>query len=281
MKPAPYLLSILRIAAGLLFMQHGGEKLWGFAGGRIDHNFPQLHALAGPIELIGGMLLVLGLFTRTTAFILCGEMAVAYFRTWAPRGFFPISNGGEEAVLFCYVFLWLVTTGAGPWSVDALIEKRHAAGYAMAAVKQTFSSWEPYARSITRAILAFVFTLHGYRLVYGMFPQLARRVGAARMPLDGLPQFTGYFAIVGGTLLLLGLLTKVASLVLALQSLMAYLLIAAPRSPVPLRAGGNEVLLYFFVFLYLAAVGGGIWSLDFIIQKWRAAAPASQLNRAV
>jgi putative oxidoreductase len=124
MKWAPYLLSILRIAAGLLFMQHGGEKLWGFAGGRIDHNFPQLHALAGPIELIGGLLMAMGLFTRTTAFILCGEMAVAYFRSWAPRGFFPVNNGGEEAVLFCYLYLWLITRGGGPWSIDAFLQKR-------------------------------------------------------------------------------------------------------------------------------------------------------------
>jgi putative oxidoreductase len=124
-KWAPYLLSVLRIAAGLLFMQHRGEKLWGFAGGRIDHNFPNLHAFAGPIELLGGALMTLGLFTRATAFILCGEMAVAYFKSWAPRGFFPINNGGEEAVLFCYLYLWLVTTGGGPWSLDALLEKRH------------------------------------------------------------------------------------------------------------------------------------------------------------
>jgi putative oxidoreductase len=253
------LLSILRIAAGLLFMQHGGEKLWGFAGGRIDHNFPQLHAMAGPIELIGGVLLVIGLFTRTTAFILCGEMAVAYFQAWAPRGFFPISNGGEEAVLFCFLYLWLVTSGGGAWSVDALVERRH----------KTVSSWEPYARSIMRVVFAFVFSLHGYRLAYGMFPQLARRGGVGRMPLDGLPQFTGYIAIVGGALLFPGLLTKVASLVLALQSLAAYLIVAAPRSPVPLRAGANEVLLYFFVFLYLAAAGGGAWSFDFMIRKWR------------
>jgi putative oxidoreductase len=136
-------------------------------------------------------------------------------------------------------------------------------------VKQTLSSWEPYARSIMRVILAFIFSLHGYRLVYGMFPQLARRGGVGRMPLDGLPQFTGYVAIVGGALLFLGLLTQVAALVLALQSLAAYLHIAASRSPVPLRAGANEVLLYFLIFLYLAAVGGGIWSLDFAIQKWR------------
>jgi len=248
-------------------MQHGGEKLWGFAGGRIDHNFPQLHALAGPIELIGGLLITAGLFTRTTAFILCGEMAVAYFRTWAPRGFFPVNNGGEEAVIFCYVYLWLVTTGGGPWSIDALLEKRHKA--APGSLKQTLRSWEPYMRSILRIILAFVFSLHGYRLVYGMFPQLARRVGAARMPLDGLPEITGYIAIIGGALLFLGLLTKVAALVLSLESLAAYLLVAAPRSPVPLRAGANEVLLYFLVFLYFVAVGGGSWSLDSAIQKWR------------
>jgi putative oxidoreductase len=103
---------------GLLFMQHGGEKLWGFADGRIDLNFPQLHALAGPIELIGGLLVTVGLFTRTTAFILCGEMAVAYFRTWAPRGFFPISNGGEEAVSFAIcIYGWLpVALAHGVWT---------------------------------------------------------------------------------------------------------------------------------------------------------------------
>ena len=89
MKWSPYLLSILRIVTGLLFMQHGGEKLWGFAGGRIDHNFPQLHALAGPIELIGGLLITVGLFTRITSFILCGEMAVAYFPNVGATGLLP------------------------------------------------------------------------------------------------------------------------------------------------------------------------------------------------
>jgi putative oxidoreductase len=289
MQWASYLLSILRIAAGLLFMQHGGEKLWGFAGGKIDHNFPQLHALAGPIELIGGLLLVLGLFTRTTAFILCGEMAVAYFGTWAPRGFFPISNGGEEAVLFCYLYLWMVTSGAAPWSLDAVLEKRHklsadrgmtGAALRTWSVKQTVSSWEPYARSILRIMLAFVFSLHGYRLVYGVFPQLARRAGVGRMPLDGLPQFTGYIAIVGGALLFLGLLSKPVSLLLALQSLAACLIVAVPRSPIPLRAGADEVLLYFFVFLYLAAEGGGIWSLDFMIQKLRSQTPAPRFAQS-
>jgi putative oxidoreductase len=118
-----YLRSLLRMAIGLLFFQHGAEKIWGFAGGRIDHNFGTMRGFAGPLEVVGGTLIFLGLFTRTTAFILCGEMAVAYFRSWAPRGFWPINNGGEEAVIFCFIYLWLVTAGPGPWSLDQLFWK--------------------------------------------------------------------------------------------------------------------------------------------------------------
>jgi putative oxidoreductase len=107
----PYLLSVIRIAIGLLFFQHGAEKLWGFAGGRIDRNFGTLHGFAGPLEVVGGALICLGLFMRPCAFLLCGEMAVAYFSRWAPRG-------------FCFVFLWLVTAGAGAWSLDHIIHRR-------------------------------------------------------------------------------------------------------------------------------------------------------------
>jgi putative oxidoreductase len=121
----PYLLSILRIALGFLFIQHGTEKLWGFPNGRVDHNFfTALHGFAGLLEFPGGLLLILGLFTRPLAFILCGEMAVAYFHSWAPRGFWPISNGGEGAVIYCFTYLWLVTAGAGPWSLDYLLQRR-------------------------------------------------------------------------------------------------------------------------------------------------------------
>lgn len=81
------LLSVIRIAIGLLFFQHGAEKLWGFAGGQVDHRFLTLHGFAGPLELIGGTLICCALLTRLTAFILCGQMAVAYFDQWAERGF--------------------------------------------------------------------------------------------------------------------------------------------------------------------------------------------------
>ena len=134
-KWTPYLLSILRIVLGFLFIQHGTEKLWGFPNGRIDHNFfTAMHGFAGLLEFPGGILLMLGLFTRPLTFILCGEMAVAYFHSWAPRGLWPISNGGEGAVVYCYTFLWLVAAGAGPWSLDALIrgkQKKVTADFAV------------------------------------------------------------------------------------------------------------------------------------------------------
>src|SRR5262245_21145034 len=104
-------LSAMRFATGLLFIQYGAQKLWGFAGGRINHEFLTLRGFAGPLEFFGGLLLIFGLFTRTTAFILSGEMAVAYFLAWAPRGFWPVANGGEISVLFCFVFLYLAFAG--------------------------------------------------------------------------------------------------------------------------------------------------------------------------
>jgi putative oxidoreductase len=122
------LLSIVRIAVGFLFLEHGLSTTFGFVTGRPDLNFAKLHAWAGPIETTGAILLILGLFTRSAGFILSGEMAVAYFQSrlrWAEPNavFFPIRNNGEEAVLNCFFFLWLMTAGGGPWSLDALIAK--------------------------------------------------------------------------------------------------------------------------------------------------------------
>jgi len=122
-KWSSYALSMARFVLGFLFIQHGLEKLWGFAGGRIDHNFGSIHGFAGLLEFPGGLLLMLGLFTRPTAFILSGEMAVAYFRSWAPRGSWPITNGGEFSAILAFAFLWLVAAGPGPWSLDYLIQK--------------------------------------------------------------------------------------------------------------------------------------------------------------
>ena len=114
----PYGLAILRIMAGLLFLAHGTGKFLGFPA---LAQVPPVGSLAwygGALELVGGVLIVIGLFTRPVAFILAGEMAVAYFIAHFPRNFFPANNGGDAAVLYCFVFLYLVIAGAGALSLD-------------------------------------------------------------------------------------------------------------------------------------------------------------------
>lgn len=117
---APRMLSVLRIVSALIFMAHGTQKLLGFPPS--DGPGPALTSLsgiAGVFELFGGALLVIGLFTRPVAFVLSGVMAFAYFIAHAPQSFFPVLNGGDAAILYCFVFLYFVFAGGGPWSVDA------------------------------------------------------------------------------------------------------------------------------------------------------------------
>lgn len=117
----PRIHSLLRIVTAFLFMLHGSAKLIGFPGtGHYLHlQLFSLIGLAGALELFGGFLVMIGLFTRPVAFILSGEMAVAYFIAHAPRSFFPVVNQGDAAVLYCFIFLFLAFAGGGPWSIDA------------------------------------------------------------------------------------------------------------------------------------------------------------------
>jgi putative oxidoreductase len=120
--------ALLRIAAGLMFMLHGGQKLFGWFGGPGGNGgtveLMSLYGLAGVLELVGGALIIVGLLTRPTAFILSGEMAVAYFMSHLPNGFWPIENRGEPAALFSFIFLFLAFNGAGPLSIDAARRNR-------------------------------------------------------------------------------------------------------------------------------------------------------------
>jgi len=122
---SPYLLSILRIVAALLFMEHGTQKLFGIPppaqAGTVS--LSSMAGVAGLLEVFGGLLLLVGLFTRPVAFILSGEMAVAYFMVHAPQGFWPVLNRGELAILYCFVFLYLSTAGGGLWSIDQLRQR--------------------------------------------------------------------------------------------------------------------------------------------------------------
>ena len=124
---APYVLSILRIMAALLFIEHGLAKFFGFPVRTME--VPPLFDLewfAAVIEFGGGVLLALGLFTRAAALIASGEMAIGYFLFHAPEGFYPYVNHGELAIMYCFVFLYLVFAGAGPWSLDALFWGKRA-----------------------------------------------------------------------------------------------------------------------------------------------------------
>lgn len=116
---APQALAVLRIVTALLFMAHGTQKLLGFPAGQMGGvELLSLFGLAAILEIVGGLAILLGIFTRPVAFVLAGEMAVAYWMVHAPMNFFPVNNMGDAAVLFCFVFLYLVFAGAGAWSLD-------------------------------------------------------------------------------------------------------------------------------------------------------------------
>jgi putative oxidoreductase len=122
----PQLLAALRIMVGLLFLEHGLSKFFGFPVPFPVHPLPPLLMVAGVIEILAGVLVTIGLFTRLAAFLASGEMAVAYFMGHASNGFWPIANMGEGAILFCFVFLYLAAAGPGAWSIDGARTRNEA-----------------------------------------------------------------------------------------------------------------------------------------------------------
>jgi putative oxidoreductase len=127
-KWSPYFLSLLRVVVAALILCHGTQKIFGYPPTRAElPEITSLPGIAGILELAGGVLLLLGLFTRATAFVLSGEMAVAYFMVHARMAWWPIHNHGELAIIFCFVFLYLFAAGAGPVSVDHWWKSRSAA----------------------------------------------------------------------------------------------------------------------------------------------------------
>ncbi len=123
---APRLLSLLRIVSGLIFLEHGTQKFLSFpagemAGSGLAFNHPGHYA--GIVELVCGLLIALGLFTRPAAFLASGTMAVAYWYAHAPQNVFPVNNMGDAAILYCFIFLYLAAAGPGPWSLDASLNR--------------------------------------------------------------------------------------------------------------------------------------------------------------
>lgn len=128
---APLALGILRIVAGLIFLEHGTQKFLSFPPGEsagIGWSFAHLGAFAGLIELVAGVLITIGWFTRPAAFLASGTMAVAYWYAHAPQNFFPVNNGGDAAILYCFLFLYLVFAGPGAFSVDGSARAEGSSG---------------------------------------------------------------------------------------------------------------------------------------------------------
>jgi putative oxidoreductase len=121
---APVVRSIVRIVVALMFLEHGMSRLFGFPSPLPTPALFSIYWFAGAIELTGGILLALGLFSRLAALLMSGEMAAAYFISHAPHSFFPILNRGDSAILYCFVFLYIAFAGPGPWSLDALIWRK-------------------------------------------------------------------------------------------------------------------------------------------------------------
>lgn len=124
---SPRLLSLLRIVVGLLYLSHGTAKLLGYPYAKflvLDEPLFSLSGIAGCMDITGGPLIALGLFTRPVAFLLSGEMAIGYFVVRAPHGFFPILNGGEVNVVYSFLFLYFAAAGGGDWSLDRVLRKR-------------------------------------------------------------------------------------------------------------------------------------------------------------
>ena len=120
----PQLLALLRVVTGLLFLEHATQKFFAFPAPFQVHPLPALLIAAGAIELLAGVLVTVGLFTRVAALIASGEMAVGYFMMHFPQSFWPVLNKGEAAILFCFVFLYLAAAGAGAWSLDGAMLKK-------------------------------------------------------------------------------------------------------------------------------------------------------------
>lgn len=114
----PYALAALRIITALLFIEHGTMKLFAFPAAQMEGPLPPLLLVAALLEVVGGLLVLIGLFTRPVAFILSGQMAIAYFMAHGSQGFWPALNGGEAAILFCFIFLFICFAGAGALSID-------------------------------------------------------------------------------------------------------------------------------------------------------------------
>jgi putative oxidoreductase len=255
-KMSPYLLSLFRVAVGIVFIRHGMQLVFGFPFGGMNHDFTTLAGIAGPLALFGGALVILGLFTRPVSFVLSGMMAVAFFADSVARnGNLWTLKDGEAAVFYCFAYLFIAAAGAGVLSLDHWFWGQNAEPYPFASPK-----WTPYLLSLMRFMMGYMFIQHGTeKLPSG-------RIDHNFFSLHG---FAGLLEFPGGILMMLGLFTRPASFILSGQMAVAYWARWAPRGFWRSLIVGEASIYFCFAYLLLSAIGGGPWSLDAILRRVR------------
>jgi putative oxidoreductase len=250
----PRILSLTRIVVAIVFIQHGTQKLFGYPGDELRDpvNVMALVPLAGILETFGGLAILLGIFTRPIALILSAEMAVAYLTTHAGEGFWPLFNGGDLAMFYCFFFLYLAAAGPGPWSLDHKREPDFA-GF--------LAPYQSRLLSVLRIVSAFLFIPHGSEEMIGWpWP-------AGEEPFEG-PDFSrinGWGHLIEtalGPFLLVGLFTRPIAFILSGEMAVAYFRSHQPRAFWSIVNGGEDAAFFCWTFLLFAAVGGGAWALD-------------------
>ena len=254
-KLSPYLLSLLRMAVGIVFIRHGMQLLFGFPFGGMNHDFTTLAGIGGVLGFAGGILVILGLFTRPVTFFLSGMMAVAFFVDIVPKsGTLFTLREGESAVFYCFAYLFISAAGAGVLSLDHLIWHKDGAPYPFRSPK-----WTPYLISLLRFMIGYMYIQHGTEKLWG-YP--SGRIDHDFLSLHG---FAGLLEFPGGILMMLGLFVRPVTFILSGQMAVAYWARWAPRGFWRSLIVGEASIYFCFAYLLMSAIGGGAWSLDQVL----------------
>jgi len=271
LKVSPYLLSLMRIAVGIVFIRHSMQLVFGFPFGGMNHDFTTLAGIGGVLGLAGGALVILGLFTRPVTFFLSGMMAVAFFsESVAKTGTLWTLREGEAALFYCFAYLFISAAGAGVLSLDHLIWRKDGEPYPFRSGRSA-----PYVLSMMRFMIGYMYIQHGTEKLWG-YP--AGRIDHNFLTLHG---FAGLLEFPGAILMMLGLLVRPASFILSGQMAVAYWARWAPRGFWRSLIVGEASIYFCFAYLLMSAVGGGPLSLDSVLTRIRKrhgeAAPAGEL----